>query len=28
VFVFDRKGELLQQWNDVPSAADLAAVVK
>jgi hypothetical protein len=28
VFVFDRKGELLQQWNDVPSATELAAVVK
>ena len=28
VFVFDRNGELLQQWDDVPSAADLAAVVK
>ena len=28
VLVFGRKGELLQQWNDVPSAADLAAVVK
>jgi hypothetical protein len=28
VFVFGRNGELLQQWNEVPSAADLAAVVK
>ena len=28
VFVFGRSGELLQQWNDVPTAADLAAVVK
>ena len=28
VFVFARNGELLQQWNDVPSAEDLAAVVK
>ncbi|HEV2047518.1 MAG TPA: hypothetical protein VGQ95_13090 [Chthoniobacterales bacterium] len=28
VFVFGRKGELLQQWNDVPTAAQLAAVVK
>ncbi len=28
VFVFGRSGELLQQWNDVPSAADLASVVK
>ena len=28
VFVFGRNGELLQQWNDVPTAADLAAVVK
>jgi hypothetical protein len=28
VFVFGRKGELLQRWNDVPTAAQLAAVVK
>ena len=28
VFVFARNGELLQQWDDVPSAEDLAAVVK
>jgi hypothetical protein len=28
VFVFGRNGELLQQWDDVPSAADLAAAVK
>ncbi len=28
VFVFARNGELLQQWEDVPSAAELAAVVK
>jgi hypothetical protein len=28
VFVFGRKGELLQQWDDVPSAQELAAVVK
>ncbi len=28
VFVFGREGELLQQWDDVPSAAELAAVVK
>ncbi|PYJ50186.1 MAG: hypothetical protein DME87_07000, partial [Verrucomicrobia bacterium] len=28
VFVFARNGELLQQWDDVPSAAELAAVVK
>ena len=28
VFVFGRNGELLQQWNEVPSAADLAAAVK
>jgi len=28
VFVFGRNGELLQQWNDVPSGADLAAVLK
>ena len=28
VFVFARNGELLQQWNDVPSAGDLAAVLK
>ena len=26
--VFARNGELLQQWNDVPSAEKLAAVVK
>jgi hypothetical protein len=28
VFVFGRSGERLRQWDDVPSAADLAAVVK
>jgi hypothetical protein len=28
VFVFGRNGELLQQWNEVPSAADLAVAVK
>jgi hypothetical protein len=28
VFVFSESGELLQQWSIVPSAADLAAVVK
>ena len=28
VFVFGRNGELLAQWNDVPSAEQLAAVVK
>ena len=28
VFVFGRNGELLHQWNAVPSAKDLAAVVK
>jgi hypothetical protein len=28
VFVFGRDGKLLQQWNDVPSAAELATVVK
>lgn len=28
VFVFGRSGELLRQWDDVPSAAELAAVVK
>ena len=28
VFVFGENGELLQQWNDVPSAADLAAAIK
>jgi hypothetical protein len=28
VFVFSENGELLQQWNDVPSAADLAATLK
>ena len=28
VFVFGRAGELLQQWDDVPSAQELAAVVK
>jgi hypothetical protein len=27
-FVFGEDGELLQQWNDVPSAADLAAAIK
>jgi hypothetical protein len=28
VFVFWRNGELLQHWDDVPSARELAAVVK
>lgn len=28
VFVFGRNGELLRQWNEVPSAEDLAAAVK
>lgn len=28
VFVFGRNGELLAQWNDVPSAEQLAAVLK
>ena len=28
VFVFGRDGQLLRQWNDVPSAAELATVVK
>ena len=28
VFVFGRNGELLQQWDDVPSAQELAVVVK
>ena len=28
VFIFSENGELLQQWNDVPSAADLAAALK
>jgi len=28
VFVFGRDGKLLRQWNDVPSAAELATVVK
>jgi hypothetical protein len=28
IFVFGGNGELLQQWNDVPSAADLAAAIK
>jgi hypothetical protein len=28
VFVFGQDGELLQQWDDVPSAQELAAVVK
>jgi hypothetical protein len=28
VFVFSESGELLQQWNGVPSAEDLAAVIK
>jgi hypothetical protein len=28
VFVFDRDGELLRQWEDVPSAEELAAVIK
>jgi len=28
LFVFGRKGELLKQWNDVPSAEELAAVLR
>ena len=28
VFVFGRDGKLFRQWEDVPSAAELAAVVK
>jgi hypothetical protein len=28
VFVFGKNGELLKQWDDVPSAEELAAVVK
>jgi hypothetical protein len=28
VFVFGRNGELLAQWNDVPTAEELAAVIK
>jgi hypothetical protein len=28
VFVFGRNGELLKQWNDVPTAEDLAAALK
>ena len=28
VFVFGRNGELLQQWNEVPSAEDLAAALE
>src|SRR5438132_125941 len=28
VFVFGRNGELLKQWNDVPTAKDLAAALK
>ncbi len=28
VFVFGQNGELLKQWNDVPSVDELAAVVK
>jgi len=28
VFVFGRNGELLQHWDDVPSAQELAALVK
>jgi hypothetical protein len=28
VFVFGRTGELIKQWNDVPSAEELAAVLK
>jgi hypothetical protein len=28
VFVFKRNGELLQRWSDVPTAAELAAVLK
>jgi hypothetical protein len=27
-FVFGRSGELLRQWNDVPSAQELAAILK
>ena len=28
VYVFGQKGELLQQWNDVANAGELAAVLK
>ena len=28
VFVFGRNGELLKEWNDVPPAEELAAVLK
>jgi hypothetical protein len=28
VFIFGRNGELLKQWNDVPSAEELSAVLK
>jgi hypothetical protein len=28
VFVFGKNGELLKQWDDVPGAADLAAILK
>ena len=28
VFVFGRNGKLLRQWNDVPTSAELATVVK
>ena len=28
VFVFSENGELLQQWDSVPTADDLAAVLK
>lgn len=28
IFVFGRNGELLKQWDDVPSAEDLAAVLR
>jgi hypothetical protein len=28
VFIFGRNGELLKQWNDVPSAEELAAALK
>jgi len=28
LFVFGRNGELLKQWNDVPSAEELAAVLR
>jgi len=28
VFVFGKNGELLKQWNDVPSAEELAAALK